>query len=458
MAAPQKVSFTVRRPTPVSRAASSGPDSDTSFKAPSLPRHLQSAEPTPLGSPLARSEADSPHYGDDSSDEDDEIQDELVTGFDRFGVQRCVNSFPSRLQSSQLTKAPSDCSLLHRLHEDKKKKKQEPLVIPALKNKDWRELARKRRSAQQYVPISAKAQTGADGSIGGLGTRDVIGAGPVLSGLQMHKKVVKVEAPDGTTVKEEVTEDVKMEEVELSEDEIARRAILAEANGIAADGTAIDVVPTPISESDAYKQDVEELPDVATLEDYTRVPVEQFGAAMLRGMGWKEGTAASKNGKGPVQPYLPTARPALLGIGAKEMEAFDDGSKKKGPFRPEKRYVPVIKRERERENTPGSGRERSWSPRRSSSRNSPSTNGDKDRSDRDRERDRNRDRDRDRDRERDRDRDRDRGKDKYREKEKARDGYERGDDRRDKDRRRDYDRERSDRPDRSRDSSRRRDY
>lgn len=97
--AEQKVSFTIRRPTPVSRAASPGNDSDTtpSFKLPSLPRHLSA---TPQGSPLARSTTSSPKptqvqhsypAGDDSSDDDDAVvQDELVTGFDKFGVQRCV--------------------------------------------------------------------------------------------------------------------------------------------------------------------------------------------------------------------------------------------------------------------------------------------------------------------------------------------------------------------------------
>ncbi|KAF5351842.1 hypothetical protein D9756_007489 [Leucocoprinus leucothites] len=441
MAAPQKVSFTVRRPTPVSRATSSGPDSDNpSFKVPSLPRHLtQSTESTPLGSPLARGGADSPYTNgyDDSSDEDDDIQDELVTGFDKFGVQR--------------------------LYEDGKKKKKEPLVIPALKNKDWRELARKRRSAQQYVPVSAQVQTGADGSVGGLGTRDVIGSGPVPSGLQLSKKAVKVEADEGTVTKKEVVEDVKMEEVSLSEDEAARRAILVEASGLALDGPAIDAIPAPVSEGDAYKQDVEELPDVASLEDYARVPVEQFGAAILRGMGWKEGTAASKNGKGLVQPYLPTARPALLGIGAKEMEVFDDGTKKKRPSRPERKYVPVIKRERVREETPGSGRERSRSPYRSR-RNSPSTDESKERGDHRRIDDYDRKRGRDRERERDgeqehRDRDREnREKDKDRDKGRDRDRYERHGDRRDKEKRRDYDQGHSDRGDRPRESSRRRDY
>ena len=30
-------------------------------------------------------------------------------------------------------------------------------------------------------------------------------------------------------------------------------------------------------------------PEESTIEDYEEVPLEQFGMAMLRGMGWKEG-------------------------------------------------------------------------------------------------------------------------------------------------------------------------
>ena len=461
MSVAQKVSFTVRRPTPVSRAASSGPESDSSsFKVPSLPRHLRTVDFPPSGSPLAHTGPNSPESNvfDGFSDEEDEdvVQDELVTGFDKFGVERCVNSFPHFLQSSQLTEVLIDATWLTRLHENRKKKQQEPLVIPALKNKDWRELARKRRSAQQYIPSSAKAQNGVDGSVGGLGTKDIIGAGPVLSGLQLGKKTVKVEVDESMEMKEEVVvQDIKFD---LSEEEVARRAILAEAHGLVSDTSVIDIIPMPMSEGDAYKQDVEELPEVASLEDYARVPVEQFGAAMLRGMGWTEGTAASKTGKGRVQPYLPTARPALLGIGAKEMEKFDDGTlKKKGSSRPEKRYVPVVKREREKKGDAlGSGRERSQSPS-YSRRNSPSADSNNEYNGHRRRKGESDDR-RDRDRERERERGyRDKAKDKYQYREQERD-RERSGDQRKRDRQVDLDRNRSDRGDRSRDSSRRRDY
>ncbi|KAK7045695.1 DNA primase large subunit Spp2 [Paramarasmius palmivorus] len=454
----QKVSFTVRRPTPISRASSEA-DSDSSFKAPALPRHLAN-ESTP-GSPLAQSGTSSPRatYEDgDSSDEDEGMQDELITGFDKFGVERCVQSNPKQIHPSQLTKVRNGN---HFLSLKKPKKVPEgPLVIPALKNRDWREMARRRRSAGQFVPESAKAgKDGADGSVGGLGTRETIGTGPVLSGLQVKKKeVVTVKEEDTEMVEVTVKEEVKVEKIEETEDQRALRAILAGADG---DDSGMDIpeIPISISEADAYKQDVGELPDSASLEDYSRVPVSQFGAAMLRGMGWKEGTAASRKGKGAIEPYIPEARPALLGIGAKEMETFDDGSGKKGSKRPEKRYIPVVKKDRDgnvvddtsrRDKDKDRDRQRSVSPRRdsraSSRRGSPDRRDYDDRrkeysrrdSRREREREYGYDKDRDRDRDR-RDRDRDRERlDHGRDYDKERDRDRRRErDRGDRDRRRD---------------------
>ncbi|KAI0642728.1 DExH-box splicing factor binding site-domain-containing protein [Trametes meyenii] len=415
-APPEKVSFTIRRPTPSSRADS---DSDASFKVPSLPRHM-SGTSTP-NSPLGRSNPPSPKHKTsrtynerDSSDEDSGPEDELVTGFDEFGVQRVFE----------------------------KPKPEGPLVIPALKNKDWRELARKRK--QLYVPPGSTAVTGADGSVGGLGTRDTINSGPQLSGLQVKKRVKIEESGDEPMPEADAPVEARnVKEEEETDDQKALRAILASAAGggdSGTDGPQIDIIPTP-SEEDALRQDVAELPDEATLADYDRVPVSQFGAALLRGMGWKEGQAASKRGKGMVQPWLPEARPALLGIGAKEKEVFDDGSKKKGgKGRPERRYVPVIKKERKAEDREGSSRPRSPMPssrngsRRPSRSPSPERRRDKDgrRDDRERDRHREGDRDRERDKDRHRDYDRDRRRD---------NSYESS--RRDRDR--DYDSSRKDR-------------
>ena len=439
------VSFTIRRPTPVSRATSSGPDSDQGslFKVPLPP-------PPTRGSPLVRSQTSSPHPPeseriDNSSNEDSASEDELVTGFDKFGVQRCVSFVPQGTQCFQLT------TVLSAIRLNGKKKINKPLVIPALKNKDWREVARKRRNAAQYVPPSAAAATGADGSVGGLGTKDTINSGPVLSGLQIKNRVASVTQHED--VDEETTE-MAMQVVEETEDQKALRAILAEATGETQhDGPILDIIPTPISETDALKQDVEELPDVATLEDYARVPVSQFGAALLRGMGWKEGTAASrKPGKGLVEPYLPSARPALLGIGAKEQEVFDDGSKNNKRNRPERKYMPVVKQDRADTASPNGNprdrRERSRSPRRSvvsSRRNSPdryTSRSERDRSSRKRSYDYDHDKER-------RGEDRDRRRDDDRKRNYDRESRQKGE----RDRRRD---DGHDRSDRNRDDSRRR--
>ena len=49
-------------------------------------------------------------------------------------------------------------------------------------------------------------------------------------------------------------------------------------------------------EAEAFQKDVADLPDVSTLEEYTAMPVELFGEAMLRGMGWSEEKETAKVG------------------------------------------------------------------------------------------------------------------------------------------------------------------
>lgn len=353
------VSFTVRRPSPVSRGGSSGADSDgPSFKIPALPKHLRNGGSTP-GSPLAQGEsaASSPkrsYDSVDSSDEEGETQDELILGFDKFGVQRCVKLTRCREFGPQLTEAFD-----YSLHE--KPKPKGPLVIPALKNRDWRALAKKRKTAQMHIPESGRAAvTGADGTVGGLGTRGTINSGPQAVGLQVKRKRLAAEVDEVDM--QEVEVEVEAEpQVEESEDQLALRALLASAAGEGDEDSASRKAIIPVTEDEAFQQDIDELPDPATLDDYTDMPVSEFGAAMLRGMGWTGDGKGKKN----VQPWLPQSRPALLGIGAKEKEVFDDGSKKKFFGKPDKKYIPVIKKERPAGSS-ASSRNRTPSPTRRS--------------------------------------------------------------------------------------------
>lgn len=313
-----------------------------------------------------------------------------------------------------------------------------------------------------FVPSSGAAKTGADGSVGGLGTKDTINSGPTLVGLIVREKKTDMEVDESGNVAASV-EAATVESTEvLTEDELARRALIAHARGeVDPDSDlTIPIIPSqaddggPLDETDAYRRDVITRPESASLEDYERVPVEQFGAALLRGMGWKPGQAASRKRTGLVEPYIPTSRPALLGIGAKEREVLDDGSKSKKPTRPERKYIPVVKRERER----GGDSEKSGSyPNSRRSSRSPDTDRrrDKDRrSDRDGQRGQDSERDRDGRRsysdDRERRRDRDYGDDRdRRERKKERDhdddyrDRERRDKYKDDDRRRDRDRNRA---------------
>ncbi|KAG4426945.1 hypothetical protein IFR05_017572, partial [Cadophora sp. M221] len=78
----------------------------------------------------------------------------------------------------------------------------------------------------------------------------------------------------------------------------------------------IPISAPPLTEQEAYKAAVLSAPDPSSLEDYERIPVEEFGAALLRGMGWKgEKTAKPKDVK---------RRQNLLGLGAKELDGAEE--------------------------------------------------------------------------------------------------------------------------------------
>ncbi|KAN0093311.1 DExH-box splicing factor binding site domain containing protein [Tylopilus felleus] len=417
---PSAVSFTVRRPTPVSRPSSSGPESDGPFRVPALPRHLASAGSSATGSPLAGS----PRTLGSRENSDDDDQTGIVFAND-FGADN--DTHPSDSSDDDNLVASFKQPGGQRFYQKKKKASvpEAPLVIPSKPNPDWREAARKCRAAcsrvqphtsratPSFVPDSALAATGADGSVGGLGTRDTINSGPQLSGLQNKKKIkVEIEEDGDATMGEVVSAESTVEVVKETEDQRALRAILAGEDDSA---HVVDIIPVPpLSETDALKQDVEDLPDIATAEDYERVPIAAFGAAMLRGMGWTDGAAASKSDKrsknGLKELYLPQARPAMLGIGAKEREPDDGGSGKKKKKGPDMRYIPIARREGGR-GEDGSSRSGTVSRRssRSPSRRERGVRGpDRERSaydDRERRREQDRDRDRKDRRERERDRD-----------------------------------------------------
>lgn len=44
------------------------------------------------------------------------------------------------------------------------------------------------------------------------------------------------------------------------------------------------------TDGEDFLKDVASRPEQSTMNDYDSMPVSQFGAALMRGMGWSEGT------------------------------------------------------------------------------------------------------------------------------------------------------------------------
>ncbi|KAG8414940.1 DNA primase large subunit Spp2 [Metarhizium acridum] len=154
------------------------------------------------------------------------------------------------------------------------------------------------------------------------------------------------------------------------------------------------------TEDDVYKRDAAVAGAASTLEDYEAMPIEEFGAALLRGMGW------DGEHRGPKSRDV-RKRQNRLGLGAKELKGVEDlggwnqnGAKKRNRPRLDEYNREQNKRKEER------GREDSYKRERERERDRERHgHGERDRGDRDHHRDR-RERDRDRGRHRDYDRDR----------------------------------------------------
>ena len=89
-------------------------------------------------------------------------------------------------------------------------------------------------------------------------------------------------------------------------------------DGAAARGVQDSFIGKSLAEKElqAFKEDVEDLPEQSTMEDYESMPIEDFGAAMLRGMGWEEGKPIGRNASGLVSAVEFVPRGGRLGLGA----------------------------------------------------------------------------------------------------------------------------------------------
>lgn len=237
-----------------------------------------------------------------------------------------------------------------------------PLVIAGQKNRDWREESRRKRG-RNLLPAEVQATGSGQYSSGKDAVeRDVASRG---FGLSFVTAEVRDKDGDVTMVEAQIAKEAPEQEASgaRTADEEAMEALLGNTGktstlvlpairtdddvDVAQSGRLIGLGG---HEDDSFRSDVASRPDSASLDEYAAVPIEEFGAALLRGMGWKEGDVVGKRKNQIITARIVERRPALLGIGAKEApggvgdELGAWGKVARGKRKLDKAYNPVLLR------------------------------------------------------------------------------------------------------------------
>lgn len=297
--------------------------------------------------------------------------------------------------------------------EESPKKRPRELVIERQPNRDWKAELRAKRGGKNLLPPEVQAhQQFQQKGWSGKETEPADEDKDIQWGLNVTKQKEKPSTPPrretpsdekdkdpssrrspGRSEDESGTKDPQQDQGDIPPPTVENEALDALLGRRSKTDDADDQrVIRPVTEDEAYREDVRRHVGAdSTLEDYEAIPDGEFGAALLRGMGW--------DGKmrGPRPRAAGERRQNLLGLGAKRLKEDEDlgqwnhgGGRGKDSKRPPRLHD--YRREEERKKA--ERRER---------------RGEGYREERERERERYRDYDRDRDRGRDRGRDGDRG-------------------------------------------------
>ncbi|XP_078052452.1 G-patch domain and KOW motifs-containing protein-like [Augochlora pura] len=170
-------------------------------------------------------------------------------------------------------------------------KKDEPLVIPLLGSKTWHDRILNKIDADIFEPKVTKEE------VVKIKEEDV---SELTNGNAMPKDIVKIK-------EEPLDEDEK--KVSTLEEQAAKE-IIADLKSNEKEETQTQALTLPIVDEQSLRGQQQ-----STLEDYEKIPVDAFGLAMLRGMGWQPGKGIGKNEK-LVSAAIPELRPKGMGLGA----------------------------------------------------------------------------------------------------------------------------------------------
>ncbi|KAG8623367.1 hypothetical protein KVT40_008343 [Elsinoe batatas] len=260
-----------------------------------------------------------PHasLGDDSDDERGPAK-QLVT---HFGSKGAVNAVAPKVEKG-------------------------PLVIKPQANKDWREASKAAR-ADKRAKYGLPTEETKNAQEREEEIRRIEAAKKPTWGLNVKGEGKDETHDDSATGPKEDTDERMPEADEPTKPKTEEEKAMDALMGIKHKS---DLTIPAASEQEAFQRDYDKAPDMATLDQYAAVPVEEFGAALLRGMGWKEGFGiGSQKSKKLEKAKLIERRPALLGIGAKEDAAVKEemGAWGRGAKRSEQVYNPVVMRNKQ---------------------------------------------------------------------------------------------------------------
>ncbi|KAJ5105486.1 hypothetical protein NUU61_002833 [Penicillium alfredii] len=315
------------RPFSMSKS-SSGPSKKPAFNLQSSSRSRPTNSPAGPNRSLPRR----PHqlgHGDDSSDEEDRAPVyEEISGFDTHTGGALAADGQTISDAKQ------------------------PLVIPVSSKNNWRERAgvNVKKGKKNLLPreVQALQEAQKNGQVPGSESAMETEGPSMAYGLSFAQKSAdETKTDNDARDNDQAMADAKPllpppveDNKPLTDDQIALQALIRESKDDVerrsdlvikyAQGKAHDEEeegPARPDEAGSFRTDVASRPESATLDAYNAIPVEEFGAALLRGMGWKDGqpigrgqygTSATADRDQANKPRVPERRPGFLGIGAKD--------------------------------------------------------------------------------------------------------------------------------------------
>jgi len=284
--------------------------------------NLQSSRGRPVNSPASKSHTRPRHshklgHGGDSSDEEESAPvHEEVSGFDTLtGGAITADGKPINAGNA-------------------------PLVIPVTSKNNWRDRAgvNVKKGKKNLLPreVQALQEAERNGQVPSGGAVET--EGPSMAyGLSFVNQPAGTEKTDAADGDQPMTDAKPAEDTKpLTDDQIALQALISESKGEVERRSDLviesskpqddeDETLRRYDETSSFRTDVQTRPEPATLDQYNAIPVEEFGAALLRGMGWKDGQSigrgnygSSANADRASKPRVPERRPGFLGIGAKD--------------------------------------------------------------------------------------------------------------------------------------------